>query len=274
MAHLVARLVPELPRNDVRQYDELAEAWSDPDGAFAALYWLAEARAELVPPAERADAVLLDVACGGGLFAPHARRLGYRHHVGVDLSRSGLDVARTRGVLSVQGDAALLPIASGSADVVVAGEVLEHVTDLPAVVAEVCRVLRPGGTVVLDSIADTWFGRFSSVTVGERIPGGPPVGIHDPALFVDREELHEEFARHGVPVTLQGLRLPVWDYFRWAWARKRRRRAPARRPDDPAPSLSPVRLRKTGFTGGLFQGAGTKRSGAGEAGVGREGTAL
>ena len=83
------------------------------------------------------------------------------------------------------GDAARLPFADGGADVVVAGEMLEHVTDLPAVVAELCRVLAPGGTLVVDALADTAVCRFVTVTVAERIPGGPPAGLHDPALYVE-----------------------------------------------------------------------------------------
>jgi 2-polyprenyl-6-hydroxyphenyl methylase / 3-demethylubiquinone-9 3-methyltransferase len=35
-------------RNDLRQYDELAGEWWRPDGAFAALHWLAEARGHRV----------------------------------------------------------------------------------------------------------------------------------------------------------------------------------------------------------------------------------
>jgi 2-polyprenyl-6-hydroxyphenyl methylase/3-demethylubiquinone-9 3-methyltransferase len=234
------------PLNDVRQYDDLVEQWTDPDGAFAMLFWLAEARAGLVPPAARPDALLVDVACGGGLFVPHATRLGYRH-VGVDLNFAGLGVTRGRGGSVTQGDATALPFRAASADVVVAGEVLEHVPDLPGVVAEVCRVVRPGGTVVIDTIADTWFGRLSSVTVGERIPGGPPPGIHDPALFVDRNRLRSEFARHGVALTLVGLQLPPLPYLRWVWARLRDKRP-----------LPPVRFRPTRSTAGLFQGVGTK----------------
>jgi 2-polyprenyl-6-hydroxyphenyl methylase/3-demethylubiquinone-9 3-methyltransferase len=241
----------ERPRNDIGQYDDLVEHWDDPEGAFAMLFWLAEARASLIPPGH---GVLVDVACGGGLLAPHVRDLGYRH-VGVDLSVSGLRTARRKGVEVVQGDAAHLPLPSASADVVVAGEVLEHVPDLPAVVAEVCRVLRPGGLVVVDTIAATTFGRLSSIVVAERIPGGPPPGIHDPALFVDREQLLAEFGRHGVPLRLTGLRLPAMAYLRWAWARSRR--GPAR-----SAPLPPVRMRSTRSTAGLFQGVGTKEASA------------
>jgi 2-polyprenyl-6-hydroxyphenyl methylase/3-demethylubiquinone-9 3-methyltransferase len=63
-------------------YDDLREEWVRPGGAFAGLHWLAAARAELVPPSPGTDAVLLDLACGGGLLAPGVT--GYRH-VGVDL---------------------------------------------------------------------------------------------------------------------------------------------------------------------------------------------
>jgi 2-polyprenyl-6-hydroxyphenyl methylase/3-demethylubiquinone-9 3-methyltransferase len=67
------------PRNDPRQYDDLAGEWWRPGGGFEILHWLAEARGALVPRAGRSGAVLVDAGCGGGLLAPHVRRLGYRH---------------------------------------------------------------------------------------------------------------------------------------------------------------------------------------------------
>ena len=134
-----------------------------------------------------------------------------------------------------------IPLDDGCADVVVAGEVLEHVADLEGVVAEVCRVLRPGGLLVIDTIADTWWARFSSITVAERLPAGPPRRLHDGRLFVDRAELLRRCARHGVDLELRGLRPSGRDYLGWL----------LRRRDD-------VRMLPTRSTAGLFQAQGTK----------------
>ena len=228
---------PVRARNDLEQYADLAAEWWAPRGAFAMLHWIAEARMRHVPPG---PGRLLDVACGGGVMAPHVATAGYAH-VGVDLGLDGLRQAREHGVSVVQGDALRLPFPDESFEVVVAGELLEHVSDPAAVVAEACRVLRRGGTLVMDTIANTWWGRFSSVTVAERLPAGPPPRLHDPQLFVDRSELVAAAADHGVALRLVGLRPSALDYVRWL-----ARRRPA------------VRMLATRSTAGLFQAVGTK----------------
>lgn len=233
---------PQLrPRNDPAQYDDLAGEWWRPRGAFAMLHWIAAARSALVPPAERRGAVLLDVACGGGLLAPHVDHLGYAH-VGVDLSPAATRIAREHGLAAVvRGDVNRLPFADGSADVVVAGEILEHVPDLDRAVAECCRVLRPGGTLVLDTVAATWLARLLVVTVAERVPGAAPRHIHDPALFVDRRALVRECTRHGVRLRMNGLRPSIVALVAWLVRRRRE-----------------VAMVPTRSTAVLFQGVGVK----------------
>lgn len=230
------------PRNDVGQYDDLSAEWWTPGGQFAMLHWLARARAALIPPASRPGAVLVDLGCGAGLLAPHVAGKGYRH-VGVDLVASALGQAREHGVAVARADVTRLPLPDGCADVVSAGEILEHVTDLPAVVAHACRILRPGGMLVLDTLADTRLARFVAVTVGERIPGGAPAGIHDPALFVNRRRLVELCASHGVTLQLRGIRPAAVAMIRWL--------ANGRDGD--------VHMVPTGSTSVLFQGRGLKK---------------
>jgi 2-polyprenyl-6-hydroxyphenyl methylase / 3-demethylubiquinone-9 3-methyltransferase len=230
------------PRNDLRQYEDLRDDWWKSDGTFMMLHSLAAARAALLPPAPNADAVLVDLGCGGGLLAPHVAPLGYRH-VGLDLVASSLAVAREHGVTPVLADVARLPLADGCADAVSAGEILEHVSDPARVIGEACRILRPGGTLVLDTINATALGRFVTVTVGERIPGGAPKGIHDPNLFVRPRVLIDECARHGVKLTVRGIRPAAGAMVRWVLTRR-----------------GGVSLVPTRSTAVLYQGVGVKQS--------------
>ncbi len=204
------------------------------------LAWIARARAALVPAPARRDSVLVDLACGGGLMAPYVAAKGYRH-VGVDTSPSALGTAVAHGLLGVRGDVAAVPLPDACAAVVCAGEILEHVENLEGTVAEICRLLAPGGVVVIDTIADTLRARLIAVSLAERIPGGAPRGIHDPALFVDRSALQTAFAQRGVELSLNGLRPCLSDALAYLAHRREE-----------------VRMLPTRSTAVLFQAVGTK----------------
>jgi 2-polyprenyl-6-hydroxyphenyl methylase/3-demethylubiquinone-9 3-methyltransferase len=210
---------PALPSNDIRLYDVLVDEWWRSSLAFAGLRWIAAARAAHLPPATRTGAVLVDIGCGGGLLAPHVARLGYRH-IGVDRSWSALGVARRHAVIGIQADAAAIPLADGCADVVSAGEILEHVSDPSTVVSEAGRLLRPGGTLVVDTVNATALARFLVVTMGERVTGLAPKGLHDPDLFVAPSVVRQACAQAGVPVTVRGVRPAVADLLRWLVRRR------------------------------------------------------
>jgi SAM-dependent methyltransferase len=95
-----------------------------------------------------ADSVL-EIGVGTGLIALPLRELGY-DVIGVDLAHSMLELAHTRiGARVAQADAAQLPARSASFDAVVAVWVLHVAGDREGVLAEIGRVLRPGGRLIV-----------------------------------------------------------------------------------------------------------------------------
>jgi 2-polyprenyl-6-hydroxyphenyl methylase/3-demethylubiquinone-9 3-methyltransferase len=105
-----------------------------------------------------------------------------------------------------QGRLERLPFADGAFDAVVAADVLEHVPDLPAAVAELARVLAPGGRLVFDTINRTPWAWFTAVFGLERWLRMVPRGTHDWRLFIRPAELDRLLRAAGLEaVAVEGL---------------------------------------------------------------------
>ena len=98
-----------------------------------------------------ADDVVLDVACGTGAVALELVRQKGCSVVGVDQSPEMLAEARRRlvDVELVEASAQELPFEDTTFDGLTAAYLLRYLDDLPAGLAELARVLRPGGTAAL-----------------------------------------------------------------------------------------------------------------------------
>jgi demethylmenaquinone methyltransferase/2-methoxy-6-polyprenyl-1,4-benzoquinol methylase len=96
-----------------------------------------------VSPGDR----VLDACCGTGDLAVAALRGGAREVVGLDFSARMLERARRKepAVEWVQGDLLALPFEDGSFDAATVGFGVRNVADLERGLAELRRVLRPGG---------------------------------------------------------------------------------------------------------------------------------
>jgi ubiquinone/menaquinone biosynthesis C-methylase UbiE len=99
-----------------------------------------------------ADAVV-DIGCGPGFYVAALAEQA-ASVTGIDPSASMLAVAarkteRHRNVTLVEGEAIPLPLDEASMDRALSVQVFEYIADIPAALAEVHRVLRPGGRVVL-----------------------------------------------------------------------------------------------------------------------------
>jgi len=100
-----------------------------------------------------APGAALDAACGTGRHARRLAELGHRV-IGVDASPAMLEKARAALPQATfrDGDLSALPLEPASVDLVVCALALEHVADLGRAIAELSRVLRPGGHMVLSGL--------------------------------------------------------------------------------------------------------------------------
>jgi SAM-dependent methyltransferase len=144
---------------------------------------------------------LLDVACGAGQIAIPAARAGVRA-TGVDIAANSIEQARVRALtegLQVQfdeGDAEMLPYEDASFDVVVSLIGAMFAPRPERVAAELIRVTRPGGRIVMANWTAEGFVGEMFKTIGKHAPPSPlmpsPVKWGDEATV--RERLREGVA--------------------------------------------------------------------------------
>lgn len=170
---------------------------------------------------------VLDLGCGSGLDLVRFARAGAQA-VGVDLSRIPLSMAATYLAVSgleaplVQGDAAQLPLADESFDLVFCHGVLSFLGDETAVVREIRRVLRPDGLAIL-----MVYNRRSAIYAAHRLLG-LPLGHADAPGF--RTHTRAEFSALIAPFAASEVRYE-------------RGLAPTRRPRGPGARILNVVVR-------------------------------
>ncbi|WP_102107166.1 bifunctional 2-polyprenyl-6-hydroxyphenol methylase/3-demethylubiquinol 3-O-methyltransferase UbiG [Oceaniglobus roseus] len=195
----------ERRRNDLAIYDTAAAHWWSDE-----IRWVRTLK-NMVPGrlkwfdrlAEWEGRRVLDLGCAGGFMAEALARRGARV-TGIDPAGQAIAAARAHGAqegLDIAYDVGAgedLPHGDASFDIVVCVDVLEHVADLDRVLAEVARVLVPGGLFLYDTINRTALARFAAITVAEDLLRVLPQGTHDPEKFIRPEEMERALHRAGL----------------------------------------------------------------------------
>lgn len=231
--------VPSLPgpATDNSVYDADHDIWWNPDELFFMLKTSVNpARVGYFERIVReqssgATGTLLDVGCGGGILAEAFTRLGMVV-TGIDPSVSSIETARRHAdqagvVIDYHvGSGERLPFADASFDYVSCCDVLEHVQDVDAVLAEISRVLKPGGLFFYDTINRTWLSWLFLIKIAQdwkRWAFMKP-NQHLYHRFIKPRELRAKLILNGL--TNQGTRGMVADYNilkTLYWLRKRTR---------------------------------------------------
>lgn len=200
-------------RNDLTIYDRVADRWWSDD-----IRWVRTLK-NLVPgrlawfdkQIDWHGKDVLDLGCAGGFMA-EAMALRGANVTGIDPAAEAIEAARRHARASnlrIRYDVGMgeaLPYGAAAFDAVVCVDVLEHVSDLNRVLAEVARTLRPGGLFLFDTINRNTLARLATITVAEDILRLLPRGTHDPAMFIKPRELRHALTVAGlVPGPITGL---------------------------------------------------------------------
>jgi 2-polyprenyl-6-hydroxyphenyl methylase / 3-demethylubiquinone-9 3-methyltransferase len=165
---------------------------------------------------------ILDVGCGAGFLSNALAEDG--HEVtGLDASTDSLAVAarhdRTGRVRYERGDALALPYPDASFDVVCAMDFLEHVEAPADVVAEIARVLAPGGLFFFHTFNRSWLSWLIVIKGVEWFVRNTPRDMHVLRLFIKPSELDALCRAHGLErIELHGSR-PLFDRAMWRMLR-------------------------------------------------------
>ena len=206
---------------EVSHFNALASTWWDPYGSSRVLHLMNPLRHDFISSCHtlkpntspNKNLSYLDIGCGGGIFAESAARLASTATVtAIDPSRDVIEVAKRHArqdpLLQEPGRLEYLnkgiedikppQLLEEHYDVVSLFEVIEHI-DSPATFLRTCLpFVKPGGWLVLSTIARTWTSWLTTKFVAEEVVGLVPRGTHDWSKYINEAEMRKFFlAQNG-----------------------------------------------------------------------------
>lgn len=208
--------------SEIAKFDGLAADWWDPRGPMGPLHAMNPVRVGWILDRMEGSRVL-DIGCGAGLASEGFARAG-KQVVGLDRAPAALAAARAHAEAAglpidyreggVEQVAGLPPF-----DAVVALEVVEHVADVQAFLADALSVLRPGGRLFLSTLNRTAKSLLVAKFGAEYVARLLPVGTHDWKRFLKPAELAAHARAAGALVTDIAGMAPMAGIGDWAISR-------------------------------------------------------
>ena len=147
----------------------------------------------------------LEVGSGGGILTEEIAKMGFIT-TGIDPADQSIITASNHARASglnikyEKGTGENLPYANGSFDFVFCCDVLEHVQDLPKVISEISRVLKPGGVFIYDTLNRTFISKVVAIKIWQewkRWAFMPP-NLHVWEMFIKPGEIKDLLRKNGL----------------------------------------------------------------------------
>jgi 2-polyprenyl-6-hydroxyphenyl methylase/3-demethylubiquinone-9 3-methyltransferase len=205
---------------EVARFSKLAEDWWNPKGKMAPLHKINPLRLQFIRDAACRSfnrnprslnclqgLRILDIGCGAGLLCEPLVRLGGQV-IGIDPAEANIAAAKLhadRGHLMIDYRATTVEAMDTRErfDIVLAMEVVEHVTDLALFLDRCTALMRPSGLLVVATLNRTMKSFALAIVGAEYVLRWLPRGTHQWQKFVRPEELSTHFERNGLTIAEQ-----------------------------------------------------------------------
>jgi 2-polyprenyl-6-hydroxyphenyl methylase / 3-demethylubiquinone-9 3-methyltransferase len=205
---------------EIAKFSNFAAEWWDPKGKMAPLHKINPLRLayirdsacrKFVRNAKSLNCLnglrMLDIGCGAGLLCEPFTRLG-ADVTGIDPSPKNIAAAKLhaeKGHLSIDYRNTTLEDMDGRErfDIVLAMEVVEHVTDVGLFVGRCAAMLKPGGMMVVSTLNRNWKSFALAIVGAEYVLRWLPRGTHEWSKFVTPDELIKHLLDNRLVVTEQ-----------------------------------------------------------------------
>ncbi|SCV74329.1 BQ2448_6761 [Microbotryum intermedium] len=227
--------------SEIAHFSSLAQHWWDPTGEFKLLHRMNPTRIRFLRDrVQRVQEIdvssgkwldgfsVLDVGCGGGIFAESLARVGATT-TAIDASQVNIKTATLhvslddglthRSKLEYRHCAAEDLVREGKQfDIVCAMEVVEHVEDPRGFLKCLAQLTKPGGHLLLSTISRTPLAHLLTITLAENLLRFVTPGTHTYSKYIKPQELQDFFEHDlGWPRGTMERRGCVYDPLKGEW---------------------------------------------------------
>ena len=207
-----------IDEQEIEQFSSLSNKWWDKLGPFSALHKMSNARIEFITRNSRriisknySDIKVLnglkclDIGCGGGILSEPMSRLG-AIVTGIDASKMAIQSAIAHSRKS-RLDIDFKCMSTGDLikssldnqyDIIIASEVIEHVSNRALFLSDIAKLCKPGGLVVFTTINKSILGVLLGKFFAEEFIKVVPKGTHDPNKFISPNQLIKEAEKYKI----------------------------------------------------------------------------
>ena len=207
-----------IDEQEIEQFSSLSNKWWDKLGPFSALHKMSNARIEFITRNSRRitsknysdvnelnGLKCLDIGCGGGILSEPMSRLG-AIVTGIDASEMAIQSAiahsrKSRLDIDFKCMSTGDLIKSGldnQFDIIIASEVIEHVSNRALFLSDIAKLCKPGGLVVFTTINKSILGVLLGKFFAEEFIKVVPKGTHDPNKFISPNQLIKEAEKYKI----------------------------------------------------------------------------